>query len=274
MNTQPPHIFHQQLEQRIQPFLQQPPDTPITIQLEEQYFVVKFNRREPGRLWRESMSALACRVAFGLAVSPRAFRAGSIDYEAQRLKNLQAHHIAVPKLLLSQPQYIVMEHCGASIESMLNDQHQRDMLLPRIVENLLELHKAGQWHGGAQVRNLTLKNDHIFRIDFEEKTGDALPLYMAQAYDVILCFNSLGKYMNFDLDRGEQLLTQYLSQHQDPNMYDTLHRVLRLLLRLHHVITLFGEKLQNRSDIQRTWYFTRILKRSLHHSKSDYDSAK
>lgn len=267
MNTQSPPISRQQLEQCVQPFLQHPPDTPITIQIEGQLFVVKFNRREPGRLWRESMSALACWIAFGIAVKPHAFRAGTIDYEAQRLQKLQTHHIAVPKLRLVHPHYIVMDHCGASIESILSDPSQRQTLLPRIVESLLELHKAGQWHGGAQVRNLTLQNNHIFRIDFEERTGDVLPLYIAQAYDVFLCFNSLGKYMSFDLDRGEQLLTHYLSQHKDPNLHATLHRVLKLLLRLHKVITLFGKKLQLRSDIQRTWYFTRILKRSLHNTQ-------
>lgn len=266
MTTFFPLVQQKKLKQKIQPLLQQPPIEPIHIQSEGYSYIVKFTRRESGRFWRESASTLACWFLFGVAVRPNAFRTGDINYEAQRLRDLQSH-IAVPQLLIEEPNYIVMTHCGEQVEPMLRCEQRRNEFLPRIIDSLLELHKAKQWHGGAQVRNLTIQNDEIFRIDFEEKTGDVLPLALAQAYDLFLCFNSLTKYMNFDVALGEKLLTRYLYQRQEPKIYAALCKVHRLSLRLGKMINLFGQEFKSRSDIKRTLYFSTVLHRSLYKNK-------
>ena len=168
---------------------------------------------------------------------------------------------------MEEPSYIVMEHCGEQIEPMLRCEQRRDEFLPRIMDSLLDLHEADQWHGGAQVRNLIIQNDTIFRIDFEEKTGDVLPLSLAQAYDLFLCFNSLTKYMNFDIELGEKLLTDYLLRRQEPQIYASLSKVLNLSLRLGKVFDLLGHNFKNRSDIKRTLYFSAVLNRSLNNHR-------
>ena len=262
-----PKIHQQRLEKKLYPLLQRPPTEPLHLQFDEQSYIVKFTRRESGRLWRESMSALSCWLLFGVAVKPNAFRAGNINYEAQRLRDLQQQAIAVPRLLIEEPEYIVMEHCGEQLESMLRCEEGRDEFLPRILDSLLELHEAKQWHGGAQIRNLTIQNDTIFRIDFEEKTGDVLPLELAQAYDLFLCFNSLTKYMDFDVELGERLLTDYLSRREERQIHTVLGRMFKLLLRLRKLLNLFGDEFKNSSDIKRTLYFSTVLGRSLDNHK-------
>lgn len=236
---------------------------PITIEVDECLYVVKFNRRESGRWWRESLSAAVCGVLFGVWVKPSALRAGDTAYEAQRLTHLRHHHIAVPKVFLQHNDYIVMEHAGQSVEALLTQADQRDALLIPIMQSLVDLHEAGQWHGGAQVRNLTLKDNQLHRIDFEEKTGDVLPLHLAQAYDLLLCFNSLTKYLAFDIELGEKLLGHYLTQRHQPALQQTLQRVLTLLLKLKATSHWFTQKQRHRSDLQRTLFFTTVLERTL-----------
>jgi len=260
-------VQQKRIKQKIEPLLQQSPEEPIQIQSEGCSYIVKFTRREAGRFWRESGGTLACWFLFGVAVRPNAFRTGDITYEAQRLRDLR-HHIAVPQLFIEERDYIVMEYCGEQIEPMLRCEQGRQEFLPRIIDSLLELHKAKQWHGGAQVRNLTIQDGEIFRIDFEEKVGDVLPLALAQAYDLFLCFNSLTKYMNFDAKLGAKLLSRYLSQRSEPQIYETLGKVLKLSLRLEKMIDLFGQKFKSRSDIKRTLYFSEILQRSLYENKT------
>ena len=254
------------LEKKLQVLTKQPPQTPITLKLDSRRYVIKFSRRESGRFWRESLSALSCRLLFGLAIKPSAFRTEDNQYEAQRLQTLHSHNLAVPTLLLTQPNYIVMDYCGQSIEPLLKDPQSLHYLAPRIVNSLVELHESNQWHGGAQVRNLTLKQDVLFRIDFEERVGDILPLELAQAYDVLLCFNSLAKYLDYDVKLGEQLLRQYLQQRQNPELQHALQQILNHLLRLIHTTKPLHVLLRHRSDIQRTCYFATILQRSLQNS--------
>ena len=258
-----PTTHKQKIKQKIQPLLLQPPTTPLHIEFAESSYIVKFTRRESGRFWRESMSALACWFLLGVAVKPNAFRTGDISYEAQRLRKLRQKDIAVPRLLMEGPNYIVMEHCGERLEPMLRCEQTRDELLPHIMDSLLVLHEADQWHGGAQVRNLTIQNDTIFRVDFEEKTGDVLPLSLAQAYDLFLCFNSLTKYLNFDVELGEKLLTDYLLRRKEPRVYESLSKLLNFSLRLDKMFSLLGDNFKSRSDIKRTRYFSAVLSRSL-----------
>ena len=258
-----PHSHRLELEKQIQLLRAHPPSAPMTIRTGGHLYVVKFNRRESGRWWRESLSAAVCGMLFGVWVSPSALRAGDTVYEAQRLAHLQAQGIAVPRVILQHDDYIVMEHAGSSVEALLSHTQHRNTLLIPIMQSLVDLHEAGQWHGGAQIRNLILKDQHLVRIDFEEKTGDVLPLHLAQAYDLLLCFNSLTKYLAFDIELGEQLLSHYLQQRPQPALHQTLHRVLTLLLRLKTLSHWLSPKLRYRSDLQRTLFFTAVLERTL-----------
>ena len=251
------------LEQRIQPLLQAQRQEPVVLHHDNTAYVVKFARREAGRLWREHLSSFILWLLFQQRVSPYQLRAGSIAHEAQRLRQLRAAGITVPALYLETPDYIVMEHCGESVEYRLRrTPYDRD-LLQAIVQSLIQLHKQQQWHGGAQVRNLTIKNQLLYRIDFEENTGNAMPLALAQAYDVLLCFNSLATHIQQNQTLGVELLQRYLQQTQQPEVRHLLIKVDRYLQRLQRLLPLLGKKLQHSKDIRQTRYFAAILHQSL-----------
>ena len=257
-------ISHQRnLQQQIRPLLLEEQTDPVILSVEDQSYVVKFERREPSRTWLEWLGSLACRIVFKVKVRPKDLRAGGIDHEAQRLIQLAELQLAVPALYFQTDHYIIMEHCGESLEHRLRRTPDAQDLLYAIVDELIALHQAKQWHGGAQIRNLTIKDDTIYRIDFEENTGNAMPLAVAQAYDVLLCFNSLATHLQENIALGTDLLCHYLRTAPNPQILVILQRVDRYLSILRKPLPLFGKKLQQGKDVRQTLFFADVLKAAL-----------
>lgn len=258
------HPLAKALIAQIEPLQQQNPTRPALLHHEGNAYVVKFARKEAGRKWREISSALCSSLLFKVWINPKHLQLGGISYEAKRLIELKQHNIAVPEVLLLTPGYLVMTYTGQSVQSHLNQTPKNPKLLHTIVESLVELHTHGQWHGGAQVRNLTIYEQKIYRIDFEENTGKAMPLHLAQAYDVLLCFNSLLHYLHDDLKMGSNLLKQYLQASPNPLVKQALQQVNRHLQRLQRLLLpLMPRKLRNGKDVRRTVFFAQILQQAL-----------
>ena len=257
-----PSAHHDVLYTQIQQQLKQPPTEPILIDVEGTLYVLKCARTEAGRWWREQLSALSCRWLFGIRIKAHQLRAGDIHYEASRLKKLHQLGLAVPQIYIQQPNYIVMEHCGDTVEYLIK--HQDPIpLLKQAVDSLIDLHTAHQWHGGAQLRNLTYKAQRMYRIDFEETIGETLPLGLAQAYDVLLFFNSLTKYIQHEAELGEHLLSRYLAQVHTPQLRQSLWQVHTHLQRLQRLLPYIGQRLRNSTEVQRSIYFAQLLERCL-----------
>lgn len=107
------------LDKLITPYLKQGQIDPVIIHHNETPYVVKFARKEKGRLWREWSSAAACLVFFGIRVRPRKLRTGDIHFEADRLRTLKKLGLNVPTVYKETKQYMVMEHCGESVAHVL-----------------------------------------------------------------------------------------------------------------------------------------------------------
>lgn len=88
---------------------------------------------------------------------------------------------------------LVLEHVGDDLPFRLRqaDEAGRIALAQALARDLAEFHGRGMWHGGAQVRNVTLRDGRLWRIDFEENIGGALSLPLAQAYDLYQTLASL-----------------------------------------------------------------------------------
>lgn len=251
------------LQNQINTLLMAGKKEPAVLHHDNRSFVVKFERRETGRAWREYVSALACLVFFQAKVNPKALRAGHISHEAQRLVELKQQGIAVPELYLQTADYILMEHCGESVEYRLRRNPADTELLYAVIDSLLELHLAGQWHGGAQVRNLAIKNQKIYRFDFEENTGAAMPLDLAQSYDLMLCFNSLASHISQNPTLGTKLLAHYLNHYPNEGVIKRLERLLHYLNTISLVLPFLGRKTQQSKDIKQSLFFKEILQANL-----------
>jgi tRNA A-37 threonylcarbamoyl transferase component Bud32 len=161
-----------------------------------------------------------------------------MDYEAGRLKRLAADGVRVPRLALLAPEFFVLEHCGPIVESHLAkwppETWRRE--LPRLAGELGEFHRAGHWHGGAQIKNVTLQDGVSYRIDFEEDFGEFLPLPVTQVADLILFLNSIslsGPIVESEARRLlPQLIDHYFAANPDPEIKDVIRRGWPLMKRL------------------------------------------
>src|SRR5699024_9586732 len=116
-------------------------------------------------------------------------------------------------------------------------------LLEQLIVDLAEFHRAGHWHGGSQIRNLTLLDDRRYRIDFEENL-DALPLPLIQAFDLALFLNSCVRHLSrTEADTvavGSKLLDIYFQAHPDEEVEQCLQRGYEFLRWLRLPLRLLG----------------------------------
>ena len=246
----------QALDTLIQPYLEKGHIDPVILEHNHTPYVVKFAREEKGRRLREWGSATACLIIYGTKVAPSALRTFDIHFEAQRLRDLKQVGLSVPAVYLETPRYMVMEHCGASMEYLLKHDLNEESSFYAVTDNLITLHSTGQWHGGAQMRNLTMKDGTIYRIDFEENTSNAMPLALAQAYDVLQHFTSMALLIDGNRELGAALLQHYLQAMPDPALRQYLTRTYNWL-RLPTAV--LRKKQQQSKDMQRVLFYTDIL---------------
>jgi len=167
-----------------------------------------------------------------------------LEFEAQRLQSLRKAGEAVPAVCAVGDGWLALEDVGQNLQHRLNtlSADQTLDLLQTLATDLADFHQAGHWHGGSQIRNLTMRNDQLFRIDFEEDLS-SLPRPLVQAYDLALflssCIQPLDRIEADVIAAGQTLLEEYFRAHpssevlhclqQGYNMLKWLQRPLRLL---------------------------------------------
>jgi hypothetical protein len=120
--------------------------------------------------------------------------ASRVAYEARRLASLAQTGEPVPQVVHLATDSLLMEHCGETLASLLGrwplDTACAEMT--RLAAELGAFHRAGHWHGAAQIKNLTRRDGLTYRIDFEEDFGERGPLPATQALDLVLFLNSVA----------------------------------------------------------------------------------
>jgi tRNA A-37 threonylcarbamoyl transferase component Bud32 len=151
--------------------------------------------------------------------------------EAGRLQQLHEAGLRVPRVLGVHDGWIVLEDCGETLQSHLgreSDTKARQQALRMALDDLLSLHAAGYWHGGAQLRNLTLRDNGLYRIDFEQAFGGRLPARLLQMYDLVLFLSSALRFA--DQQGLDELATRYRVSLKDADqvfMWRRTHAILR-----------------------------------------------
>ncbi len=135
------------------------------------------------------------------------------DYELRRLQTLAAAGVRVPPVLAFDQELMVLAHCGQDAFEIMRGlpRNERTRFLTRLATELADLHAAGHWHGGAQIKNILVQDGQTWRIDFEESALEALPLPLAQAYDLLLFLNILPLAGPVDEAESRELLPQLLA---------------------------------------------------------------
>lgn len=187
-----------------------------------QQYVAKASGPERG-LAQALLLKLFCHLALGCAIPLASLRLndgrGRLVYEAARLQALAATGEAVPEVVALNTDCMVLRHVGNTLEQSLASLSPEKFAaaLDAAIDDLVRFHLSGYWHGGSQVKNMTLLDGRLYRIDFEEDIGEYLPLPVLQAYDLILLVNSATLLwgMNEDASRAAaaQMFLRYFRLH-------------------------------------------------------------
>jgi hypothetical protein len=164
--------------------------------------------------------------------------ATGVGFEARRLRALEQAGQRVPHLVHEGPDYLLLEHCGNTVANLLEAWTQ-DTCRSEMENEARELsafHRAGQWHGASQIKNLTRHDGHTWRIDFEEDFGELVPLPVVQALDIILFLNSVSLAGAVDEAESRRLLPRLLAlcleENPDARVRATLLRARPWVARL------------------------------------------
>lgn len=124
--------------------------------------------------------------------------------EADRLRQLYAAGINVPRLLWQSEEMILMSDLGRRFTNYLKQHRDNPELkiaaIRQVFESLNDLHGRGHYLSQAFARNITvIENEaglEVGFIDFEDDPLATMSLENAQARDLLLLVYSLSKYID------------------------------------------------------------------------------
>jgi len=207
------------------------------------------------RYVRALVLALGCWLFLGEFPRPSILLRNGLAHEAGRLRRLSQAGCRVPQVWWEAPGLLVLEHVGVDFAGLVRhaDAAQRVQWVRALAADLAVFHAQGHWHGGAQVRNITLHNGELWRIDFEENIGGALSLPIAQAYDLFQLVSSLLGLRKLEDDNlpglGKLMLDVYFETYPAPAVRARLQRLARVVCACAAVLRPVGGRLPGR-DVQ------------------------
>lgn len=235
----------------------------VTVEHDGRRYIAKRLAEKPRRLMQTLFMRWLVKRITGQPLPLRTLAlsnaAHSMDYEAHRLATLAAAGAKVPQIAMQGPDYLVLEHRGTVVATLLESwtaetwRHE----LSRMASELGAFHAAGHWHGGAQIKNVTLQDGEFTRIDFEENFGEFLPLPVTQANDLLLFLNSVSLAGPIDADESRRLLPQLLAAYREANpghpaIRDVLRRAMpwfRRIVRIARPFRRYTRKSYRRMEI-------------------------
>nr|WP_240039745.1 hypothetical protein [Achromobacter aloeverae] len=234
----------------------------LETELDGVHFVVKRRRASVGggisyalRYLRALFLGVGCKLFLGEFPRPGILLRNGLDFEAQRLRVLLADGCRVPAIWYEAPGLLVLEHVGEDLSSVIRhgSDETRSHWARLAGRDLAEFHRRGHCHGGAQIRNLTIRDNELWRIDFEENIGEALSPPLAQAYDLFQLVASLVSLRKLPVEimprLARDMVQGYFDVNPDARVRARLTRLGRVLGGLARVLRPLLGRLSSR-DIQ------------------------
>lgn len=172
----------------------------------------------PLRSWRKTLAVWAMARFLGVRVpwSAVSQRDGValLAHEHRRLLALGAAGEHVPVVVAFDGHRLSTADVGPTLDNVLHgitDNTTRLQLMRAAATDLAGFHARGQWHGGAQARNLTWNGQVFSRFDFEETLHPAMPLATVQVYDALQLLLSFSPWFAL---LGPQAVEQVLQAYE------------------------------------------------------------
>ncbi|SEO32563.1 hypothetical protein SAMN02800692_0241 [Luteibacter sp. UNC138MFCol5.1] len=152
------------------------------------------------RLW----NGLARRLGLdALRSPPRHVGERAKEVEARRLEALRACGAPVPRILGEGPRSLILSDMGPTLAhrlKRLESANDADMLVRQTAHAIGRLHRRGGYHGQAFARNITVGDQGVGFIDFEEDPSEIMSLAQAQARDWVMFTTGVGIYYTGRMD--------------------------------------------------------------------------
>lgn len=194
------------------------------------------------RLW----NSLAARLDLNALRSPPRYAGeGAKDVEARRIEALRACGAPVPRILGEGPRSLILSDMGPTLAhrlKRLKSANDADVLVRQTAHAIGELHRHGGYLGQAFARNITVGEQGVGFIDFEEDPSEIMSLCQAQARDWILFTTGIGRYYVGRMDVLSALIREE-AEGAAPQVAREVERIARKLSFLERMGRLFGRKL-------------------------------
>lgn len=168
----------------------------------------------------------------------------SLAFETSKLKLLAELGINVPRVIGHDEQFLYLGDTGLDLRSYFKkntvNNEQRTEIILKALEQLAQIHKAGNYHAGAQIKNYTIdESGTVSAIDFEDSFDDRWPLIDIQFRDLFLFLFSLSPLGNQGI--YAQVLENYLEQTDNIHIQQRLKQTAERLTPLLKLIGFFAK---------------------------------
>lgn len=138
----------------------------------------------------------------------------ALEFETNKIEEFKKLNIGTPNIVFKNNDFFVLEDCGKNINSNIRkkdiSQERMYFFIDKLLEELSKIHNQNHFHGGAQTRNFTFKDEKVFTIDLEDSFDSKIDLKTLQLRDLILVLLSLTKTRaSFDVDY-EYVINKYI----------------------------------------------------------------
>lgn len=150
----------------------------------------------------------------------------AIKHETNKIRKLKTYGLNIPEVVYQDENNFALEDCGEAIYTYTRSKDIEEekfySLINKVIEQLATIHNANEYHGGAQTRNFTYKDDQVYAIDFEESFNDNIDIKTLQFRDLLLFILSLTKVKaDFEVDY-KLIINNYINLTQNNNFIDRL----------------------------------------------------
>ncbi len=156
----------------------------------------------------------------------------ALAHEVKKMQKLRYLGINIPTIIYNCEDFFVLNHTGENLHELFKNGDLSDeefyVLVNKSLEMLARLHSLNLYHGGAQSRNFTFKNDEVFMIDFEESFSKNISKENLKFRDFLLYLLSFTKIKNRKIDYG-YIINFYISLTDDKIIMNKLAKLSRLL---------------------------------------------
>jgi len=191
-------------------------------------------------------NGLARRIGIdALRSPPRRIGERAKEVEARRLEALRASGAPVPRILGEGPRSLILSDMGPTLAHRLKrlpSANDADLLVRQTAQAIGELHRHGGYLGQAFARNITVGDQGVGFIDFEEDPSEIMTLAQAQARDWVMFTTGMGTYYTGRMDVLSTLIREE-ARGIEPQVAKEVHRIAGRLGFLERAGHLLGRRM-------------------------------